>query len=129
MSQSLHLLESIDLLEASAAGRVTRPDGTVIELGYNGSGELVEGGVFDAQGRVPIHVIRPGIGRGRGRHLYRPEMLAEHGTIFTGWPMYQDHLSPAAKKAAGGQPRSIRDKGGIIKESWWDASVPADPQP
>lgn len=125
MSDTL-LVEAIDLLEASASGEVTKPDGTIIKLGYNGTGELVEGGVFDAQGRVPIHVIRPGIGRGRGRHLYRPEMLREHGTIFAGWPMYQDHLSPAAKRAAGGQPRSIRDKGGIIKESWWDPATPAD---
>ena len=125
MSDTL-LVEAIDLLEASASGEVTKPDGSTIKLGYNGSGELVEGGVFDAQGRVPIHVIRPGVGRGRGRHLYRPEMLREHGEIFAGWPMYQDHLSPAAKRAAGGQPRSIRDKGGIIKESWWDPNTPAD---
>jgi hypothetical protein len=123
---TLTLTESIDLVEAAATGQVVKPDGTVIKLGYNGNGELVEGGVFDERGRVPLHVIRPGIGRGRGRHHYRPDMLQEHGSIFTGWPMYQDHLSAAAKKAAGGQPRSIRDKGGIIKESWWDPATPAD---
>lgn len=122
----LALVESIDLAEAASTGQVVKPDGTVIELGYNGNGDPVEGGVFDARGRVPLHIIRPGVGRGRGRHNYRPDMLQEHGTIFPGWPMYQDHLSPAAKKAAGGQPRSIRDKGGIIKESWWDPSVPED---
>lgn len=81
-------------------------------------------------GLVPLHVIRPGIGRGRGRHLYEADML-EHEAgrgRFNGWKMYLDHLDPVAKKKAGGMPRSIKDLGGVIKEAWWDPNVPANPQ-
>lgn len=83
--------------------------------------------LFDADGTIPIHIIRPGIGRGKGRHLYEAEMLSENADKFRGWKMYVDHLSPEARKAAGGLPRSIRDLGGRIVEAWWDDSVPADP--
>jgi hypothetical protein len=78
-------------------------------------------------GRVLVHVIRPCVGRGRGRHLYTAEMLSENAQKFVGWPMYVDHLSPEARRAAGGLPRSLRDVGGVIEESWWDETVPADP--
>jgi hypothetical protein len=77
-------------------------------------------------GTVHIHVIRPTIGQGLGRHKYTPEMLRENADVFTGWKMYIDHQSPEARKAAGGLPRSIRDLGGRILESWWDDSVPAE---
>ena len=82
--------------------------------------------LFD-NGTIPIHIIRPGIGRGRGKHLYEAEMLRENAHKFAGWKMYVDHLSPEARKAAGGLPRSIRDLGGRIVEAWWDDNVPADP--
>lgn len=81
---------------------------------------------LDADGTVLLHVIRPGVGRGRGRHLYEADMLKTNAEKFTGWRMYVDHLSPEARKAAGGLPRSIRDLGGRIVESWWDDNVPAD---
>lgn len=84
------------------------------------------GSVFDSKGRIPIHVIRPGIGKGKGKHLYEPDMLEEAAANFAGWKMYVDHQSPEAKKAAGGLPRSLRDSGGIVKESFWDPDVPAD---
>jgi len=80
---------------------------------------------LDAEGNVLIHVIRPTVGQGRGRHKYSAEMLRENADVFTGWKMYIDHQSPEAKKAAGGLPRSIRDLGGRIIESKWDDSVPA----
>jgi hypothetical protein len=83
-------------------------------------------GPIRADGLVPIHVIRPGIGRGKGRHVYEAKMLEEHAGIFRNWKMFVDHQAPEAKRAAGGLPRSIRDLGGIIKESWWDGTVPAD---
>lgn len=87
-------------------------------------------------GTVLIHVIRPGIGKGRGRHLYTAEMLQENAHVFggyttpdgvehKGWKMYVDHQSETAKRAAGGLPRSIRELGGRLLESWWDPSVPA----
>lgn len=83
--------------------------------------------LFDDDGSIPIHIIRPGIGRGRGKHLYEADMLRENAHKFANWKMYVDHLSPEARKAAGGLPRSIRDLGGRITEAWWDDTVPADP--
>ena len=82
-----------------------------------------------ADGLVPLYIIRPGIGRGRGKHLYEAEMLEREVAEgrFKGWKMYVDHQAPEAKKASGGLPRSIRDLGGFIKEAWWDGAVPADP--
>lgn len=77
-------------------------------------------------GTVLIHIIRPTVGKGRGKHLYKADMLQENADAFTGWKMYIDHQSSEAKKAAGGLPRSIRDLGGRIIESWWDDSVPAE---
>lgn len=83
-------------------------------------------GVLAEDGTVLIHVIRPTIGQGQGRHKYTAEMLRENAEVFTGWKMYVDHQSSEARKAAGGLPRSIRDLGGRVMESWWDDSVPAE---
>lgn len=88
----------------------------------------VQPGKVNADGTVNLHIIRPGIGRGKGKHLYTPEMLAENAEIFKGWRMYVDHLSEEARRALGGLPRSIRDLGGRIMEAHWDPDVPADPQ-
>ena len=89
--------------------------------------EAVEGdSIFDENGCVPIHIIRPGIGKGRGRHLYEAKMLEANADKFAGWKMYIDHESPEARKAAGGLPRKTRDIGGRIVEAYWDPTVPAD---
>lgn len=90
--------------------------------------EQADGSIFDAEGCIPVHIIRPGVGKGKGRHVYEAAMLEENASKFTNWKMYVDHRSPEARKAAGGLPRSIRDLGGRIVESWWDNSVPADPE-
>lgn len=84
-------------------------------------------GPIREDGLVPLHIIRPGLGRGKGRHVYEARMLEDNAHVFKGWKMFVDHQSPEAKRAAGGLPRSVRDLGGIIKESYWDGSVPADP--
>ena len=84
-------------------------------------------GKMRSDGLIPIHVIRPGVGKGKGRHLYEAKMLEENAHIFKGWKMFVDHQAPEAKRASGGLPRSLRDIGGLIKETWWDGSVPADP--
>jgi hypothetical protein len=84
--------------------------------------------VFDSDGTIPLHIIRPGVGKGRGRHLYEASMLARDAKHFTGWRMYVDHQSPEARRAAGGLPRSVRDLGGRIVEAHWDPSVPPDPK-
>jgi hypothetical protein len=125
-AEALELHEGISLLEAAKSPGVTKPDGTVIELGYDGSGNKVDGGVFDSKGRVPLHIIRPGIGKGKGNHLYEAQMLQENAPTFGGWKMMLNHLSEEAKKAAGGLPRDVRDLGGRVQEAWWDNTVPAD---
>jgi ribosomal protein L37AE/L43A len=83
--------------------------------------------VFDEDGCVPIHIMRPCIGKGKGHHLYEADMLEANAGNFTGWKMYVDHESEQARKAAGGLPRKTRDLGGRIVESYWDGTVPADP--
>jgi ribosomal protein S27AE len=82
--------------------------------------------IFDEDGLVPIHIMRPCVGKGKGRHLYEADMLQENAHKFTGWKMYVDHESEQARKAAGGLPRKTRDLGGRIVESYWDPNVPAD---
>jgi hypothetical protein len=76
---------------------------------------------------LPIHILRPCVGKGRGRHIYEANMLQENAHKFAGWRQYIDHLSPEARRAAKGLPRSIRDLGGRIVESYWDPNVPEDP--
>jgi hypothetical protein len=75
-----------------------------------------------SDGLIPLVVIRPGLGRGKGSHLYEADMLARNAPVFQGWKMYVDHQSPEAKKVQGGLPRSMRDLGGFVKEAWWDPS-------
>jgi hypothetical protein len=83
-------------------------------------------------GLVPVVIIRPGIGRGKGRHLYEADMLAREvdDGRFKGWRMYVDHQSTEAKKALGGLPRSTKELGGVVRETWWDPSYsePEDAQ-
>jgi hypothetical protein len=76
---------------------------------------------------LPLHILRPCLGKGKGRHLYEAKMLEENASKFAGWRQFIDHLSPEARRAAKGLPRSIRDLGGRIVESYWDGSVPPDP--
>jgi hypothetical protein len=82
---------------------------------------------FNSDGTIDFHIIRPCLGKGKGRHLYRADMLRENAHKFTGWKMYADHRSEAARRAAAGLPRSIRDLAGRILETRWDGGVPADP--
>lgn len=89
---------------------------------------ITQPGAIRSDGLVALHIIRPGLGRGKGRHVYEADMLQREVNAgrFKDWKMYLDHQAPQAKKAAGGLPRSLRDLGGYIKEAWWDANVPAD---
>lgn len=114
----------------AAQDRAAQPSADDLEL-REASVSLVESdqgsGPIGPDGTVLLHVIRPGVGRGRGRHLYEAKMLAENAHKFTGWRMYVNHLSPEAKKALAGSPRRVQDLGGRIVESWWDPTVPAVP--
>ena len=83
-------------------------------------------GALQPDGTVVLDLLRPCTGRGRGRHLYKPEMLRENAHKLSGWKMFVDHESEEARRKAGGLPRSIRDIGGRIIESLWNPNVPAD---
>jgi hypothetical protein len=79
-------------------------------------------------GTVLVHLMRPCLGKGRGRHIYEAQMLERETNAgrFKNWPMYVDHRSPEAARKAQGLPRSLRDLGGRVVEAWWDPQVPAD---
>jgi hypothetical protein len=83
-------------------------------------------GALQPDGTVVLDLLRPCTGRGRGRHLYKAEMLRENAHKLSGWKMFVDHESEEARRKAGGLPRSIRDIGGRIIESFWNPNVPAD---
>jgi hypothetical protein len=99
LREALRLTETVTLSEGSV-----QPDGTVL-----------------------LDLLRPCTGRGRGRHLYKADMLRENAQKLSGWKMYVDHESDEARRKAGGLPRSIRDLGGRIIESYWNPNVPGDP--
>lgn len=81
-------------------------------------------GAVQSDGSVLLHLIRPCVGKGRGRHLYPATMLEANAEKFSGWKMYLNHLSEAARRALGGLPRDVRDVGGIVDTAFWDSSVP-----
>jgi hypothetical protein len=80
----------------------------------------------DEDGNVLIHMIRPCVGRGKGRHVYEAAMLEANATKFSGWRMYVNHQTQAERKAKAGLPRDVEQMGGRVLESYWDPSVPAD---
>ena len=90
------------------------------------AGFALREGALQADGTVEIVVIRPGVGRGRGRHYYGRDMLRENAHLWTGVKMYANHLSEKARRALEGLPRPIEHTAGRILESWWDDKVPAD---
>lgn len=92
-------------------------------------------------------IIRPCMSRGRRIRglspIYEAKMLAESANVFSGWPMYGDHLSEQIKEAieeslmeelgeekfkaleaklieAG---RSIRELGGRLIKTWFDPEL------
>lgn len=75
-------------------------------------------------GTLLLQLIRPCLGRGKGRHVYEADMLRQNADVFAGWKMYVDHQSESERKALGGLPRSVNHLGGIVLESYWDESVP-----
>lgn len=93
----------LDIREAAAAPPSVQDDGTVL-----------------------LHLIRPCVGRGKGRHVYEADMLERNAHKFSGWKMFLDHESDAERKARGGLPRPVRELGGMVLESHWDPTVPAE---
>ena len=123
LRESTHALpaDSVEFPEALQEERVQR----LVERGLS----LEEAQSAEESERsklIPLRILRPCVGKGRGRHVYEADMLRENAEKFQGWRQFVDHLSPEARKAAKGLPRSIRDLGGRIVESYWDANVPAE---
>lgn len=96
------------------------------QLQISETATIVEGQT--PNGNVLVHLMRPCLGKGKGRHIYEAAMLEREAKAgrFTDWPMFVDHESPEAKRKAQGLPRSLRDLGGRVVEARWDPSVPAD---
>lgn len=90
-----------------------------------------------------VAIIRPCVSRGKRIRklppIYSPRMLAEHAGVFSGWPMYIDHLMEQAveelteRLEEAGQDelleylqeraRSVKELGGRIERSYWDPEV------
>ena len=96
-------------------------------LNLQEGGFALQEGALNSDGTVNVIVIRPGVGRGRGKHYYSRDMLRENAQKFTGMRMYANHLSPEAKKALGGLPRPIEHVAGRLIETWWDDGFETSP--
>ena len=104
------------------------------------------GKLIESDGSMKIAIIRPCVSRGKRLGpqklppIYEPKMLERNAKVFSGWPMYMDHLIAEALKemadelreAAEGtdllgwleeRSRSIKELGGRILESWWDPEL------
>lgn len=105
------------------------------------------GGVMQEAQVGRFAVIRPCISRGRRLRgfapIYEASMLSESAAVFSGWPMYADHLTEQIKEAIHEQlveelgearvhqldlqlreaGRSIKDLGGRILKSWYDPEL------
>lgn len=76
--------------------------------------------LFNPDGSIDMVLIRPCHGRGAGSRIYEADMLAEHASALSGVPMYDNHDSPAAKKARAGLPRAPSEVAGFVREARWD---------
>lgn len=77
---------------------------------------------FNPDGTIDMVIIRPCNGRGTGSRIYEAAMLERNAGVFSGWASYDNHESPAARKARGGLPRPPSELAGEIRESFWDPS-------
>jgi hypothetical protein len=104
----LHVRESVDL-------RILESD----------SGD----GIFNADGTVNVVIQRPGAGRGPGNRIFTAEHLKADcdSRTFVGWPCFDNHKSPLARKARAGIPRPPSELAGVVRECWWDPDY-TDPE-
>jgi hypothetical protein len=82
--------------------------------------EAPGGDVMNPDGTVTVVIQRPCAGRGPGDRIFEASMLEANAGVFKGWPMFDNHDSPLARRARAGLPRPPSELGGVIRESWWD---------
>lgn len=90
--------------------------------------QLPDGTMAEA---MKVAVIRPCMSKGRRIRgmspIYEPKMLAENAGVFTGWPMYLDHLTEEVAEELTEllqeKGRSIKDLGGRVLRSWYDPDL------
>lgn len=82
---------------------------------------------FNADGTLDVVIMRPGAGRGPGQRIFEADMLAANAHKFAGWPMFDNHESPQARRARQGIPRAPSELAGEIREAWWDPEY-VDPE-
>ena len=80
--------------------------------------DLVEAAVLDGN-EVEITIIEAGVNRS-GLRTYPAQVLKKSADKFSGLKMYVDHDTTRDARKREGMPRSVRDIGGVITESWWD---------
>lgn len=80
-------------------------------------------GVFNPDGTVNMVLIRPCNGRGLFNNIYESTMLEREAGKFKGWPMFDNHESPIARRARAPFPRPVSELAGVVRESWWDPRV------
>lgn len=82
------------------------------------------GKVFEDDGRGKAVLIRPCVSRGKRIRglppIYTPTMLEANATVFSGWPMYLDHLPAAVAEAAARAGRSVKELGGQILTPFYE---------
>lgn len=88
------------------------------------------GRVFDDDGRGKAVIIRPCVSRGRRVRglspIYTQEMLKANAAVFSGWPQYMDHVPAELAEKVARRGRSVRELGGQILTSFWDADHVAE---
>ena len=101
--------------------------------------------LLNEDGTMDVAIIRPCVSRGRRIKglppIYEPKMLEANAKVFSGWPMYMDHLAEqvleeeealiAALAESGNdhllhrlqEARRITELGGRVVKSWWDPEL------
>lgn len=83
------------------------------------------GPVFNSEGKGKAVLIRPCVSRGKRIRglppIYTQAMLAEAAPVFTGWPMYLDHVPKELAEAVAKRGRSVKELGGQVVTPYWGA--------
>lgn len=82
------------------------------------------GPIFNSDGVGRAALIRPCVSRGKRIRglppIYAPAMLEANAGVFTGWPMYLDHVPAALAETVAKRGRSVRELGGQVLTPYFD---------